>query len=59
MSRKADIERAKALAVEAITLCDQLGLDMPAAHLQLALDTLPQSVATSVCEERALSLIHI
>lgn len=53
MNRKSDIERAKALAIEAISLCDQLGLEIPAAHFQLGFDSLPQHAAAHVREERA------
>jgi len=52
MTRGNDIERAKALAAEAIALCDELGLDLPAAHLQMGLDMLPQS-GNRVREDRA------
>lgn len=53
MSKGADIERAKALAAEAIALCDELGFDLPAAHLQMGLDMLPQANPNVVREERA------
>ena len=55
MSKGGDIERAKALAAEAIALCDELGFDLPAAHLQMGLDMLPQSNASAnvLREERA------
>ena len=45
MTKGSDIERAKALAAEAIALCDELGFDLPAAHLQMGLDMLPSHVA--------------
>lgn len=53
MSKGADIERAKALAAEAIALCDELGFDLPAAHLQMGLDMLPQASSNVLREERA------
>jgi hypothetical protein len=52
MKRGKDIERAKALAAEAIALCDELGFDLPAAHLQMGLDMLPHA-ANAVREDRA------
>ncbi|MCW3837743.1 hypothetical protein ACFQ1E_16990 [Sphingomonas canadensis] len=54
MTRKADIERARALAAEAIALCDQLGLDLPAAHFQHGLDTMPQGSEIRVVREDRL-----
>ncbi len=55
MTKGSDIERAKALAAEAIALCDELGYDLPAAHLQMGLDMLPKSGAGAnvLREERA------
>lgn len=53
MTKGSDIERAKALAAEAIALCDELGFDLPAAHLQMGLDMLPKSGLTVLREERA------
>jgi hypothetical protein len=53
MARKSDIERAKALAMEAITLCDELGLEISAAHFQLGFDSLPQGATVRVREDRA------
>ena len=53
MTKGSDIERAKALAAEAIALCDELGFDLPAAHLQMGLDMLPQASSNVLREERA------
>lgn len=53
MTKGSDIERAKALAAEAIALCDELGYDLPAAHLQMGLDMLPKSGPAVLREERA------
>lgn len=52
MTRQSDLERAKALAVEAIALCEQHGLELPAAHFQHGLDSIAQS-ASRVAEDRA------
>lgn len=53
MSSGSDIERAKALAAEAIALCDEMGYDLPAAHLQMGLDLLPKTSPAVLREERA------
>lgn len=51
MDRSYDIEQVRRLAAEALELCDRLGLDDAACHLQMGIDRLPGS-AGAVREER-------